>query len=110
MLADDFSKAFESVDLLAGPTVPSPAFAIGEKIDDPIQMYLNDVYTIGPSLAGIPAISVPAGMVDELPVGLQLMGRPFAEADVLRAAHAYQLETDWHRLWPPDAAAPVGNA
>ena len=110
LLAADFTKAFETVDLLAGPTAPAPAFGIGEKIDDPIRMYLNDVYTIGASLAGIPAISIPAGTVDGLPVGLQLMGRPFAEADVLRAAHAYQLETDWHRLWPPGASAPVGEA
>lgn len=110
LVAGDFSKAFETVDLLAGPTAPAPAFGIGEKIDDPIQMYLNDVYTIGASLAGIPAISIPAGTVDGLPVGLQLMGRPFAEVDVLRAAHAYQLETDWHRLWPPGTSAPVGAA
>ncbi|MCY3989319.1 MAG: Asp-tRNA(Asn)/Glu-tRNA(Gln) amidotransferase subunit GatA [Gammaproteobacteria bacterium] len=110
LLAADFGKAFETVDLLAGPTAPAPAFGIGEKIDDPIQMYLNDVYTIGASLAGIPAISIPAGAVDGLPVGLQLMGRPFAEVDVLRAAHAYQLETDWHRLWPPGASAPIGTA
>ena len=110
LLASDFNKAFESVDLLAGPTSPAPAFGIGEKIDDPIRMYLNDVYTIGASLVGIPAISIAAGMVDGLPVGLQLMGRPFAEIDVLRAAHAYQLETDWHRLWPPGASAPVGTA
>jgi len=110
LLASDFNKAFESVDLLAGPTSPAPAFGIGEKIDDPIQMYLNDVYTIGASLVGIPAISIAAGMVDGLPVGLQLMGRPFAEIDVLRAAHAYQLETDWHRLWPPGTSAPVGTA
>ena len=110
LLAADFSKAFETVDLLAGPTAPAPAFGIGEKIEDPIQMYLNDVYTIGASLAGIPAISVPSGTVDGMPVGLQLMGRSFAEVDVLRAAHAYQLETDWHRLWPPGAAAPIGTA
>ena len=110
LVAADFGKAFETVDLLAGPTAPAPAFGIGEKIDDPIQMYLNDVYTIGASLAGIPAISIPAGTVDGLPVGLQLMGRPFAEVDVLRAAHAYQLETDWHRLWPPGTSAHVGAA
>ena len=110
LLAADFSRVFESVDLLAGPTSPAPAFGIGEKIDDPIQMYLNDVYTIGASLVGIPAISIPGGMVDGLPVGLQLMGRPFAEIDVLRAAHAYQLETDWHRLWPPGVSAPIGAA
>ena len=110
LLADDFGRAFESVDLLAGPTTPAPAFAIGEKIGDPIQMYLNDVYTIGAALAGLPCISVPAGTVDGLPVGLQLMGRPFAEAEVLRCAHAYQLETDWHRLWPPGTSAPAGMA
>ena len=110
LLADDFTRAFESVDMLAGPTTPAAAFAIGEKIDDPIQMYLNDVYTIGAALAGLPCISVPAGAVDGLPVGLQLMGRPFAEVDVLRCAHAYQLETDWHRLWPPGIPAPFGTA
>ena len=109
LLANDFAQAFESVDVLAGPTTPAPAFAIGEKIDDPIQMYLNDVYTIGAALAGLPCISVPAGSVDGLPVGLQLMGRPFAEAGLLRCAHAYQLETDWHRLWPPGIAAPAGT-
>ena len=110
LLADDFARAFEAVDLLAGPTTPAPAFRLGEKISDPIQMYLNDVYTIGASLAGLPAISFPAGLVDGLPVGLQLMGRPFAEADVLRASHAYQLETDWHRLWPAGFSAPAGAA
>ena len=110
LLAADFTRAFESVDLLAGPTTPAPAFALGEKTDDPILMYLNDIYTIGASLAGIPCISIPGGSVDGLPVGLQLMGRPFAEADVLRAGHAYQLETEWHRLWPAGASAPIGRA
>ena len=106
LLAADFARAFESVDLLAGPTTPTPAFALGEKMDDPIVMYLNDIYTIGASLAGIPCISIPGGSVDGLPVGLQLMGRPFAEADVLRAGHAYQRETGWHRLRPAGASAP----
>ena len=110
LLAGDFTRAFEKVDLLAGPTTPAPAFRIGEKISDPIQMYLNDVYTIGASLAGLPALSFPGGLVDGLPVGLQLMGRPFGEADVLRAGHAYQLETHWHRLWPPGVSAPIGEA
>ncbi len=110
LLAADFDRAFESVDLLAGPTTPAPAFGLGEKIDDPIQMYLNDIYTIAPSLAGLPALSVPGGLVDGLPVGLQLVGRPFADAQVLRAGHAYQLETDWHRLWPPGASAPIAHA
>ncbi len=110
LLADDFARAFESVDALAGPTTPAPAFAIGEKIDDPIKMYLNDVYTIGAALAGLPCISIPAGTVQGLPVGLQLIGRPFAEAEVLRCAHAYQRETDWHRLWPPGITAPLGGA
>ena len=110
LLAGDFARAFETVDLLAGPTTPAPAFRLGEKISDPIQMYLNDVYTIGASLAGLPAISFPGGLVDGLPVGLQLMGRPFGEVAVLRAGHAYQLETDWHRLWPPGVSAPLGAA
>jgi len=96
----DFKRAFAEVDLLAGPTTPTPAFGIGAKVDDPITMYLNDIYTIGANLAGLPALSAPCGLVDGLPVGLQLIGPHFAEPRLLEAAHAYQRETDWHRRAP----------
>ncbi|MEL7187353.1 MAG: Asp-tRNA(Asn)/Glu-tRNA(Gln) amidotransferase subunit GatA [Pseudomonadota bacterium] len=100
LIADDFSKAFADVDVIAGPTAPSPAFKIGAKVDDPIQMYLNDIYTIGANLAGLPAISVPCGFVDNLPVGLHLVGSHFAEGTLLRAAHQYQGQTEWHTMAP----------
>jgi aspartyl-tRNA(Asn)/glutamyl-tRNA(Gln) amidotransferase subunit A len=96
----DFKRAFAEVDVLVGPTTPTPAFAIGAKVDDPITMYLNDIYTIGANLAGLPALSAPCGLVDGLPVGFQLIGPHFAEARLLEAAHAYQRETDWHRRAP----------
>ncbi|MBS1199586.1 MAG: aspartyl-tRNA(Asn)/glutamyl-tRNA(Gln) amidotransferase subunit [Proteobacteria bacterium] len=97
----DFKRAFADVDVLMGPTSPTPAFRIGAKVDDPITMYLNDIYTIGANLAGLPALSAPCGMVGGLPVGLQLIGPHFAEARILAAAHAYQRESDWHRRVPP---------
>ncbi len=97
----DFKRAFGDVDVLMGPTTPTPAFAIGAKTDDPITMYLNDIYTIGANLAGLPAVSVPCGLVDGLPVGLQIIGPHFAEERLLAAAHAFQRETDWHRRLPP---------
>jgi aspartyl-tRNA(Asn)/glutamyl-tRNA(Gln) amidotransferase subunit A len=97
----DFKRAFGEVDVLMGPTTPTPAFAIGAKVDDPITMYLNDIYTIGANLAGLPAISVPCGLVDGLPVGLQLIGPHFSEGRLLAVAHAWQLESDWHRRIPP---------
>ena len=96
----DFIRAFESVDVLMGPTTPTPAFAIGAKTADPITMYLNDIYTIGANLAGLPAISVPCGFVQQLPVGLQIVGPHFSEARVLNAAHAFQRATDWHTRVP----------
>ena len=87
LIARDFEQAFEKVDLLLAPTAPTPAFALGEKMDDPIAMYLNDVFTVPASLAGLPAISIPAGLnSDGLPLGLQLIGKPFDEMTVLRAA------------------------
>ncbi len=98
----DFRRAFAKVDVLMGPTSPTPAFALGAKTDDPITMYLNDIYTIGANLAGLPAISVPCGLVDGLPVGLQVIGSHFAEELLLAVAHAWQRETDWHRRRPPD--------
>jgi aspartyl-tRNA(Asn)/glutamyl-tRNA(Gln) amidotransferase subunit A len=101
LINDDFKRAFEAVDVLIGPTAPTPAFALGAKMDDPITMYLNDIYTIGANLAGLPALSAPAGLVDGLPVGLQVIGPHFAESRVLSVAHAFQRETDWHRRIPP---------
>jgi aspartyl-tRNA(Asn)/glutamyl-tRNA(Gln) amidotransferase subunit A len=100
LITADFRRAFESVDVLMGPTSPTPAFDIGAKMDDPITMYLNDIYTIGANLAGLPGVSVPCGFVDSLPVGLQIIGPHFAEAKLLNAAHGFQQATDWHRRVP----------
>ena len=100
LIADDFRKAFADVDVIAGPTTPTPAFKLGDKVDDPITMYLNDIYTIGANLAGLPAISVPCGFVDDLPIGLHLVGAHFAESTLLRCAHQYQQQTDWHTACP----------
>ena len=100
LIADDFRKAFNDVDVIAGPTAPSPAFKLGDKVDDPITMYLNDIYTIGANLAGLPGISVPCGFVDDLPVGLHLVGAHFGEETLLRCAHQYQQQTDWHQACP----------
>jgi aspartyl-tRNA(Asn)/glutamyl-tRNA(Gln) amidotransferase subunit A len=100
LINQDFRRAFEQVDVLIGPTAPDVAFAIGAKADDPIQMYLNDIYTIGANLAGVPGVSVPCGFVRNLPVGMQICGPHFAEAKLLNVAHAYQKETDWHRRIP----------
>ncbi len=102
LISQDFKKAFENVDVIAGPTAPTTAFAIGEKIDDPITMYLNDIYTIGANLAGLPGISVPCGFADGLPVGLQLVGPHFAEETILACAHQYQQLTDWHAQGPEE--------
>jgi len=96
----DFIRAFKEVDVLMGPTTPTPAFALGAKTADPITMYLNDIYTIGANLAGLPAASVPCGFVQDLPVGLQIVGPHFADARVLTAAHALQRATDWHTRVP----------
>jgi aspartyl-tRNA(Asn)/glutamyl-tRNA(Gln) amidotransferase subunit A len=105
LIAADFARAFADVDLVLGPTSPNAAFELGAKTSDPITMYLNDIYTIGANLAGLPAISLPCGFVTvagrELPVGLQLVGPHFSEARLLAASHQYQLATDWHRRIPP---------
>jgi aspartyl-tRNA(Asn)/glutamyl-tRNA(Gln) amidotransferase subunit A len=100
LITDDFRAAFSKVDLVIGPTTPTPAFEIGAKIDDPVTMYLNDIYTIGANLAGLPGVSIPCGFVDDLPMGLQLVGPHFAEAKLFNAAHAYQQSTEWHILAP----------
>jgi aspartyl-tRNA(Asn)/glutamyl-tRNA(Gln) amidotransferase subunit A len=96
LIAQDFKRAFEQVDLLVSPTAPTPAFDLGAKVDDPVTMYLNDIYTIGANLAGLPGMSIPCGFVGHLPVGLQLIGPHFSESRLLSAAHAYQQATDFH--------------
>jgi aspartyl-tRNA(Asn)/glutamyl-tRNA(Gln) amidotransferase subunit A len=100
LITDDFRAAFEQVDLVISPTTPTPAFDIGAKMHDPVTMYLNDIYTIGANLAGLPGVSLPCGFVDELPMGLQLVGPHFSESRLLNAAHQFQQATDWHRHAP----------
>jgi aspartyl-tRNA(Asn)/glutamyl-tRNA(Gln) amidotransferase subunit A len=100
LITDDFARAFSSVDVVMGPTSPTPAFDLGAKVDDPVTMYLNDIYTIGANLAGLPAMSIPCGFLGGLPVGLQIIGPHFAEAKLLNVAHGYQRETDWHKQIP----------
>jgi len=100
LINQDFERAFARADLLVCPTAPTPAFKLGDKLDDPITMYLNDIFTIGANLAGLPGLSVPCGFLGGLPVGLQLIGPHFAESRLLAAGHAYQRETDWHRRVP----------
>ncbi|MDH5512743.1 MAG: amidase family protein, partial [Gammaproteobacteria bacterium] len=101
LIAEDFRKAFESCDIIMGPTSPTTAFKIGEKSDDPVAMYLNDIYTVPINLAGLPGMSVPAGFDSRgLPIGLQLIGRYFDEERVLGVAHRYQQVTDWHKHAP----------
>jgi aspartyl-tRNA(Asn)/glutamyl-tRNA(Gln) amidotransferase subunit A len=103
LISNDMAKCFAEVDILAGPTTPTTAFNLGEKVDDPVQMYLNDIYTVSVNLAGLPGISIPCGMVDGLPAGLQLVGPHFSEAGLLNFAHLYQRETDWHQQMPGGA-------
>jgi len=101
LIKNDFEKAFEKVDFIVTPTAPSPAFKIGEKIDDPLQMYLSDIFTISVNLAGVPAISIPCGFSEKgLPVGLQIIGKPFDEAGILQLAYAYEQLTPWHKMKP----------
>jgi aspartyl-tRNA(Asn)/glutamyl-tRNA(Gln) amidotransferase subunit A len=100
MIADDFARAFTEVDVIMGPTSPTPAFDLGAKVNDPVTMYLNDIYTIGANLAGLPAMSIPCGFIERLPIGLQIIGPHFAEAKLLNVAHAYQRESDWHKRIP----------
>jgi len=100
LIKNDFVAAFNDVDVLMGPVTPTTAFKIGEKSDDPIAMYLGDIYTLPISLAGVPAVSIPVGFSDNLPVGLQIIGDYFNEAKLLNVAHQYQQVTDWHRQSP----------
>jgi aspartyl-tRNA(Asn)/glutamyl-tRNA(Gln) amidotransferase subunit A len=100
LLRQDYDRAFDTVDVVAMPTSPTPPFRLGEKTDDPLQMYLADVFTVSANLAGLPAISIPCGFSGQLPVGLQLTGRHFDEATLLQMADAYQRVTDWHTQSP----------
>jgi aspartyl-tRNA(Asn)/glutamyl-tRNA(Gln) amidotransferase subunit A len=100
LIANDFHAAFERVDVVVGPTTPTPAFDLGANIDDPVTMYLNDIYTTSANLAGLPGLSHPCGFVDGLPLGLQLIGPHFSEGRLLNAAHVYQEATAWHRHVP----------
>jgi aspartyl-tRNA(Asn)/glutamyl-tRNA(Gln) amidotransferase subunit A len=100
LISQDFKQAFGSVDVIMGPTTPTAAFNLGEKVDDPVTMYLSDIYTIAVNLAGLPGMSIPAGFVGKRPVGLQLIGNYFDEARLLNVAHRYQLATDWHTRRP----------
>ncbi|MDO9466585.1 MAG: Asp-tRNA(Asn)/Glu-tRNA(Gln) amidotransferase subunit GatA [Thiobacillus sp.] len=102
LIADDFSEAFKTCDVILGPTAPGTAFKLGEKSGDPVEMYLNDLYTIPANLAGLPGMSLPCGFDSKgLPIGLQLVGNYFSEAKMLNVAHQYQRATDWHMRLPP---------
>ena len=101
LIKADFEKAFNSVDRIVTPTSPTAAFKSGEKTDDPLQMYLSDIFTISVNLAGIPAISIPCGFTsNNLPIGLQIIGKHFDEESILKAAYAYEQSTDWHKRKP----------
>jgi aspartyl-tRNA(Asn)/glutamyl-tRNA(Gln) amidotransferase subunit A len=100
LIRQEFEDVFKNVDVLAMPTSPTTAFRIGDKIDDPLQMYLNDIFTIPANIAGIPGISIPAGLVDGLPVGLQFMAGTLQETNLFKAAYAYEQATDWHNQSP----------
>jgi aspartyl-tRNA(Asn)/glutamyl-tRNA(Gln) amidotransferase subunit A len=103
LIRNDFLKAFEKVDAIVTPTTPTAAFKIGEKSDDPLQMYLSDIFTISCNLAGICGLSLPCGFTKspKLPIGLQLLGKPFGEETILRIAHAYEQSTSWHKEKAP---------
>jgi aspartyl-tRNA(Asn)/glutamyl-tRNA(Gln) amidotransferase subunit A len=103
LIQQDFMRIFEEVDVIVGPTTPSPAFTIGEKVNDPVAMYMEDIFTLSLNLAGLPGMSVPCGQVNGLPVGLQLIGNYFDEARLLNVAHQYQQNTEWHTLSPVTA-------
>jgi len=100
IISDEFKQAFEKVDVIMAPTTPTVAFNIGEKLDDPITMYLSDINTIAVNLAGLPGMSIPAGFSQNLPVGLQIIGNYFEESRLLNVAHQYQQVTDWHKQIP----------
>ena len=101
MLKMDFDEAFKRCDCILTPTSPTPAFKIGERINDPLSMYLSDIFTISVNLAGIPAMSIPCGFTESgLPIGLQILARPFGEEDIFKVAYTYEQNTKWHRMRP----------
>jgi aspartyl-tRNA(Asn)/glutamyl-tRNA(Gln) amidotransferase subunit A len=105
LILRDYDEAFERADVVAMPTSPTPAFPIGERVSDPLQMYLADIFTVSANLAGLPAVSVPCGFTaGRLPIGLQLTGRRFDEATLLRIADAYERDTEWSKQQPPIAS------
>jgi aspartyl-tRNA(Asn)/glutamyl-tRNA(Gln) amidotransferase subunit A len=102
LISEDFKKAFEKCDVILGPSAPSVAFPIGDKKEDPLKMYMQDVYTISTNLAGLPGLSMPGGLMNNLPVGIQLIGNYFSEAKLLNVAHIFQMNTNWHNLTPEE--------
>ncbi|GAH97828.1 unnamed protein product, partial [marine sediment metagenome] len=100
LIRQEFDQAFDKFNALITPTSPTTPFKIGEKIDDPLQMYLSDICTLPINIAGLPAISIPAGFADGLPIGMQIIGKPFAEETILKIAYAYQQATEWHKRKP----------
>jgi aspartyl-tRNA(Asn)/glutamyl-tRNA(Gln) amidotransferase subunit A len=100
LIRQEFDQVFEKFDALVTPTSPTVPFKIGERVNDPLQMYLSDVCTLPINIAGLPAISIPAGFADGLPIGMQIIGKPFAEETLLKIAYAYQQATDWHKRKP----------
>jgi aspartyl-tRNA(Asn)/glutamyl-tRNA(Gln) amidotransferase subunit A len=102
LIRRDFLEAFKGVDVIATPVAPTPAFRIGEKVEDPLQMYLSDIFTIPVNLAGTCAMSLPCGFSGEgLPIGLQLIGKPFGEETILKAGYAFEQATEWHKKKAP---------
>jgi aspartyl-tRNA(Asn)/glutamyl-tRNA(Gln) amidotransferase subunit A len=100
IIAEDFHRAFETVDVIAGPSAPNVAFQRGAKQQDPVAMYMEDIYTLAVNLAGLPGLSTPAGLINGMPVGLQLIGKAFDETTILNTAHRLQQDTDWHTIRP----------
>ncbi len=100
LIRREFDQAFEKYDVLVTPTSPTVPFKMGEKMDDPLQMYLSDVCTLPINIAGLPAISIPAGFANGLPIGMQIIGKPFSEETILKIAYAYEQATDWHKRKP----------
>jgi aspartyl-tRNA(Asn)/glutamyl-tRNA(Gln) amidotransferase subunit A len=100
LIRREFDQAFEKCDALITPTSPTVPFKIGERVDDPLQMYLSDVCTLPVNIAGLPGISIPAGFADGLPIGMQIIGKPFSEETLLKIAYAYEQTTEWHKKKP----------